>query len=405
MNQVKAAVAVGTAGDGNRLILYLSGRITSDNEWELRQRCDEELALRPHTAVDIDLDGLEYIASAGLRVLLEMIRREKDIRIVNAGSGPYEVLEMTGFQKLTRILKKPRAISVEGAKEIGSGFNSHVYRLDGDTIVKVYRAGTSAEEIEKELRLAKKAFISGIPTAISYDIVSVGDCPGVVFELLDCGMLRDAMVERPESFEMYMDMYAKLLRTIHSTRVTDPEVISAREQSYEKAEYLRNRRIGDAEADRMRAVLDAIPEQDRYLHGDCHFKNIMILNGEPMLIDMELVKKGSPLFDLSYLYCTYRVYEEARPGDNEAFFGVPRQLPFAIMDGLFRRLFAGKSAEEFRKLTELTRLLALLHGLYFADRYMKADEAVIGRIRLAFSEQLAKYGRPDALPEDLELEG
>ncbi len=38
--------------------------------------------------------------------------------------------------------------------------------------------------IKNEQRLAKRAFVKGVPTAISYDIVKVGDKYGSVFELL-----------------------------------------------------------------------------------------------------------------------------------------------------------------------------------------------------------------------------
>ena len=75
---------------------------------------------------------------------------------------------------------------------IGNGFFSTVYRIDKDTIIKVFNRVSDPEQIERELKLAKQAFILGIPTAISFDIVRVDDKLGVRFEMLDCMSLRDA---------------------------------------------------------------------------------------------------------------------------------------------------------------------------------------------------------------------
>ena len=78
-----------------------------------------------------------------------------------------------------------REISLEGAEKIGEGAHGEVYRIDEETIAKVYRDSEPLEKIRKEKELSKWAFVKGIPTAISYDIVRVGDRYGVVYELLN----------------------------------------------------------------------------------------------------------------------------------------------------------------------------------------------------------------------------
>ena len=47
-----------------------------------------------------------------------------------------------------------------------------LHRIAEDTIVKVYRSFVSMDAIEKEKALSRWAFVKGLPTAISFDIVS-----------------------------------------------------------------------------------------------------------------------------------------------------------------------------------------------------------------------------------------
>ena len=69
---------------------------------------------------------------------------------------------------------------------IGEGANGKVYRVDRDTIVKVYRKPDAIQEIQRERELARTAFVAGVPTAIPYDVVRIREGGyGSVFELLD----------------------------------------------------------------------------------------------------------------------------------------------------------------------------------------------------------------------------
>ena len=66
-------------------------------------------------------------------------------------------------------------------------------------VLKVFKPNTSLDIIRRENDLCKNAFVSGIPTAISYDVVQVGDCYGAVYELLNAedfkGCLRSFLTE------------------------------------------------------------------------------------------------------------------------------------------------------------------------------------------------------------------
>ncbi len=68
-----------------------------------------------------------------------------------------------------------REINVEGCEVIGKGGQGTVYRLDEETIVKLYDPGYSLDAINSERNIAKAALKAGIPTAISFETVNAGD--------------------------------------------------------------------------------------------------------------------------------------------------------------------------------------------------------------------------------------
>ena len=86
-----------------------------------------------------------------------------------------------GFTNIIKISKEFRKFSVAECKMLGKGGCGEVYRIDDETIIKVYTDGSSQETIEGKMNRAKQAFICGVPAAISYNVV---DCDGKLGEYI-----------------------------------------------------------------------------------------------------------------------------------------------------------------------------------------------------------------------------
>lgn len=93
---------------------------------------------------------------------------------MNVSPEVYEIFHVTGFTKLMDVKKRLREINVEGCEEIGSGAYGRVYRLDSETIAKLYSPSINPAVVERERTISQKAFLMGIPTAISFDMVKCG---------------------------------------------------------------------------------------------------------------------------------------------------------------------------------------------------------------------------------------
>lgn len=168
----------------NMTCVSIEGNINSTNS----QQLGEALSSAPGDTegVIIDAKELDYVSSAGLRVLLSLKKRcgSKTFKIINVNYDVMSIFDVTGFSEIMDIVPASRSISIDGCEVIGRGACGECYRIDDETIIKLYYDNTDTKLIEHEKALAKKAFVMGIPTAISYDIVEANGRVGVVYELI-----------------------------------------------------------------------------------------------------------------------------------------------------------------------------------------------------------------------------
>lgn len=90
--------------DGNNLAIILEGRLDTTTAPQL----EEELknALDGITTLIMEFSGLEYISSAGLRILLstqKTMNKQGKMIIRNANDVVKEVFDMTGFSDILTV--------------------------------------------------------------------------------------------------------------------------------------------------------------------------------------------------------------------------------------------------------------------------------------------------------------
>ena len=278
----------------------------------------------------LDAAGLEYISSAGLRVILRLKKANKTTRIVNASSEVYEIFDMTGFTEMMEIAKAYRKISIDGCEVIGEGANGKVYRIDPDTIVKVYKNHDALEEIHNERELARKAFVMGVPTAIPYDVVRIeGGGYGSVFELLNATSFAKLLIRGEKTVDEVAEMSVKLLKLMHSKIVKPGTMPDMKAVALDWAGFLKDYLPAEA-FEKLYALVDAVPQDMHMMHGDYHIKNVMLQNGEALLIDMDTLCHGHPVFELASMYNAYCGYSAMDHAIVEKFLGISYETACAF---------------------------------------------------------------------------
>lgn len=303
------------------LTITLEGELNSVNSESVGEEINKIIENNPFKSLILDFDKVSYISSAGLRIILKLKQRYDDFSVINASLEVYDVFQMTGFTSMMSIKKALRKIDLTGAEVIGDGFFSTVYRLNKDTIVKVFNRTSDPDQIERELRLAKEAFVLGVPTAISFDVVKAGDKMGVCFEMLDCMSLKNALLSQKGKYKEYVEKYASLLKKINTTECFNPLIPDIKENSLKKVEAIKPY-LEEKYYLKAKALMESIPERKTFVHGDCHFKNIMVQGDDLLLIDMDTLSVGHPIFELAAIYAPYCAFNEDDPGNSERFFGI-----------------------------------------------------------------------------------
>ena len=369
-------------------IITLCGRLDTSCAMQTQAEINQFLSAQsPIQSVTVNAAELEYLSSSGLRILLSLAKKYKDFKLVEVNADVFDVLSMTGFIKIMHVERALRQMSIEGCEILGVGGVGTVYRYNDDTIIKVFRDGTTIDEVRNEITMSKEAFVMGMPTAISFDIVKVSSQYGLVYELLHADTLSSLIMHQPERIAEFARMYANLFHQLHAIEVpADSCVPNALE--HERKQVLHISRYFPQEAiDLLLQILDAVPAGNRLLHLDLQAKNAMVQGDELMLIDMGEVGYGHPVLDLAHAYSSMVLFI----GDYEAVIGMPRELGEQFFDLAIDYYFEGLPADVIALRKQQIAAVASIRNYSWLALSDSFPEAVIQQCRLAFNERVIPH--------------
>lgn len=350
----------------DKLEIRLEGRIDSNNAPDVEQEIMNALDSNAGKEPVFDAENLEYISSAGLRVLMKIRKKlNKPVDVINVSRDVYDIFETTGFTDLLNVKKAYRKISIDGLQLLGQGMTGNVYRMDDETVLKVFHPNISFDLlISKENKKAKNAFVYGVPTAIPYDIVKVGDCYGIVYEMIKSKDLATVMSEDKSKIEEYMTMFAKTVRQMHSIHVEAGKLDDLKTTSIQALGYFKSV-MTDEEIQKVQRVYENIPDSDIFIHGDCHMGNAMLQDGELMFIDLSSGGMGHPIFDMVSMYSIYE-----RADNDKARAASPMLRLFSsdeikkMWDVFIHTYFEGKDDEFIKEAEKQIALFSVTRRLF-----------------------------------------
>ena len=189
------------------------------------------------------------------------------------------------------------------------------------------------------------------------------------------------------------------MQKLHSTHAKPGDVPDIREFAMDCVRYAQQL-LPEEAGKKLQTMMEAIPDRDTLLHGDYHTNNIVMQNDEVLILDMDTLYCGHPVFELASMYMAFVGFGELDPAVVRNFLKMPYETAKefwkkslkrylntenqeyvdevekkAMVIGyarLMRRTMRrdGFSTEEGRKVIELCRsrliqLLGELDNLYF----------------------------------------
>lgn len=379
--------------ENGTLTIFAEGKIDTSNAAGFEQELQAIRAKNPAEYLVLDCEKLEYISSFGLRVILRLRREEPSLRLIGVNPEVYDIFDMTGFTEMIPIEKAFRRVSVNGCTVIGKGAKGTVYRLNPEIIIKVYRDSDCLPQIRKEQELARKAFVLGVPTALSYDVVKVGEQYGSVFELLDAKSFSELIREDPDGLESYVNIYADMLRKIHAIQAEPGSMPDIKMRIHRWLTEAENY-LPEQAAQKLRELISATPDSCSVLHCDYHTNNLLMQGGEALLIDMDTLSLGHPIFELANVFVTYVGFGYEDPSNVEQFLGIDYTTSKKIWDLFLPRYLGTKDPERLADVEKKAKLLSDLRILRHIGR-REGAATEIGRRSIAGSVKRIL----EALPE------
>ena len=371
-----------TSIENKTLTIYLEGRIDTSNAAAVEKEMVSAVEGAPDASLVLDAAGLEYISSAGLRILMKLRKMKKEgLPMINVSSDVYDILDVTGFTELLEVKKTLREISVDGCELIGSGGYGKVYRIDKETIAKIYSPGVSLSFVEQERNTSQKAFLMGVPTAISYDVVKCGDCYGVVYELLNAKTTAQIIDENPAKIQEVFGKSAALLKQLHQIVPGDDSGLPDRKDKLLSWVDSISEYITEEEAAKIKGFIRSIPDRNTFLHGDYNAKNVMIQDGEFLLIDIGDAAIGHPVFDIAGLMLAFIILPNSRGGgksDEELkrLLGFDFQYAQSVWGVMCATYFGLRTPEEIGAVTQKLMPYCLLLMSFHAFGVNRGNEAM-----------------------------
>ncbi|MBR1663761.1 MAG: STAS domain-containing protein [Ruminococcus sp.] len=98
-------MTINKAAEGQKLTITLEGRLDTTTSPDLEKELQSSLS--DVTELVINISGLEYISSAGLRVLLsaqKIMNKQGEMSVTGVTEDIMEIFEVTGFSDILNIV-------------------------------------------------------------------------------------------------------------------------------------------------------------------------------------------------------------------------------------------------------------------------------------------------------------
>ncbi|MBO4400655.1 MAG: phosphotransferase [Selenomonadaceae bacterium] len=359
--------------EGENLVIFFDKRVDTNNSAEVEAAINKFVAANPALNLAFDAENLEYISSIGLRILLKFRKRmKKNLVVRNVSKDVAEVFETSGFTNFFDVQKKMRRISVDGLQQIGKGTSGVVYRLDAENILKVYNDNWTLADVQLERANSQQAFLSGLDTAIAYDVVRIGENFGIVYELLNAVSLDKILIENPAEIEPYTKKFADFVKKQHQIEFDGASGLQQRIETCKKITAV------DAETrEIMMKFLESVPERRNFSHGDLNLSNVIVQDGNFLLIDMGEISCGHPIFDISWIYFMYEIRRRILQRFNKKSYMGPTVMPEIFWQTFAQEYFNTKDAATLAHFDQEISPFALIQVLFSTTKRTLPPQAIV----------------------------
>lgn len=147
--------------------------------------------------------------------------------------------------------------------------------------------------------------------------------------------------------------------------------------------------LDEAHAKKMRSLIEGIPDSNFIIHGDYHTNNVMVQNGEPILIDMDTLAVGHPILELGSMFNAFVGFGELNKSGVEDFFGFPIEVAHSFWRLSLARYLGTDDEAAIIEAENKAKVIGYMRLLRRCIR-RDADEVTVNHYRKNLTEALDK---------------
>jgi thiamine kinase len=199
---------------------------------------------------------------------------------------------------------------------LATGGTAELYALADDRVVKLYWHGASIDAAEREAERTEAAGGLGAPAPRVFEVVSIDERPGVVFERLEGPSMLALFAQEPNRLGALARQLAEIQAGFHAF----PPVRLPPQREH----LVRRINLGPLPARHKPPVLSRVRQLDdghALCHGDLHPGNVIMTAEGPRIIDWFDATAGNPAGDLARtcLLLQYARLPRATDGERRVF--------------------------------------------------------------------------------------
>lgn len=192
-----------------------------------------------------------------------------------------------------------------------------------------------------------------------------------------------------------LNYYVDTIKQMHNTVAEPGDFPDLKQTVIGWTEFVKDE-LSPENAAKLHALVEALPDQLTLLHGDYHTNNIMIQNGEAILIDMDTLATGHPIIELASMYNAFKGFAETNPENTMKFFGFPYELGARFWDLALARYLGTDDPAVLKDVENKARIIGSTRILRRSMRRQEPDrEQVIANAKKNLAELIPQVDTLD----------
>lgn len=181
-------------------------------------------------------------------------------------------------------------------KPLAYGRTAELYAWQEGQVLKLFYDWFELEDIEREARISRAIYASGLPVPAVGEIIRVNNRNGLVYQRVEGISMEELLSQKPWKAPYAARRMAELHVEMHGSTI-EVEIPSQRKKLMNKILH------AETLTSRLRSktlfALDTMPDGNRLCHGDFHPGNILVTAKGEIIIDWIDSSRGNPLADLA----------------------------------------------------------------------------------------------------------